>query len=651
MTTALAPNTLLLNYYNEHYFTSRHSDRTREHYRTALRRLDSTLGRPATLADLNEPTWRRLEKELNRGQYSSATVAYYRGIYLAVWRHAADRGILAIGDDHRRQRPRGPKPKPWPKAANEATDFTAQTPLADFIRACCLDENASRKTLQKFRLLIDHLSAALDRSPTVADLKQFTLAALTYRTRNKQRLSLTYVGKFKQYFRSVWRVAAEMGLVPDLPRAARIGGRKAARQKPLTARLKARITTAVTMRAQGKDWKAIARHFKLTPESIWGWRKRHRDFWNDAFDEAMRAEVARLKDIAGSPKLIEVPDFARMAERCEQWAATQGQTIFPAPSPEVIQENPTMHTVPSFLESYMVPCCLTEATVETVGKYRQSAHKFAITMGNPPLCKITNLTLASYRDILRKMPARGRGGKPLSINTVVMYLSHLQTILDKAGPPVRRSRDAAGYIQTVPWVKRPREEYGEAKIVSDEALEKCYQAAALMKRPAKHPVGFWRGLLVTARYLALRARTLFSMEWKHVDWENRRVVLPAALLKGRKVLVLPMPEVVIEHLLAIRQEHGKVFHWPHAREYFRECFHKLQNHAGIEPSQHFGLHSLRRTGITKLWRKSPAAAQLLAGHGSPIITRLHYVNVEDVLVEAMSEVGSFTDSDGKVGAT
>jgi hypothetical protein len=46
---------------------------------------------------------------------------------------------------------------------------------------------------------------------------------------------------------------------------------------------------------------------------------------------------------------------------------------------------------------------------------------------------------------------------------------------------------------------------------------------------------------------------------------------------------------------------------------------------------------LRRTAITKLWEVSPAAGQLLAGHGSPITTKQSYVNHEHVLRGAMAK--------------
>ena len=58
------------------------------------------------------------------------------------------------------------------------------------------------------------------------------------------------------------------------------------------------------------------------------------------------------------------------------------------------------------------------------------------------------------------------------------------------------------------------------------------------------------------------------------------------------------------------------------------------------------LHTLWRTDITKLWAKSPTAAQLLSGYGSPIITRMHNVNTEDVLTDGMAAVNSFAAQNG-----
>jgi integrase len=393
----------------------------------------------------------------------------------------------------------------------------------------------------------------------------------------------------------------------------------------LSQRKAMQLRHAARLFVEGKGIRKVAAKVQVTIQQVKDWQDRWPDVWAEATAKAqdgLRRRCALLLTASQSRE--------RMLKRPKRQPVE-----LPAPPVEVVAADPSQHTVPSFLDQYMIPCCLTEAATATVNTYRKAARKFAVTMGNPPLAKVTNLTLAQYRDALKAMPSR-RNGRPLSINTVIMYLTHLQTILDKAGPPVRRSRDSAGYLATVPWVKLPREELGEATIVSDEVLAQCLTAADQMRIPSEAPREFWRGILITARWLALRSRTLFGMEWRHVEWDNNRLVLPAALLKGRKTLVLPLrPLIVREALEALRRPKGRVFRWSHSIEHFRICFHRLQSLAGVDEADYFGLHSLRRTGITQLYKRSPAAATLLAGHGSPIITRMSYVNVEDVLLEAM----------------
>jgi len=213
------------------------------------------------------------------------------------------------------------------------------------------------------------------------------------------------------------------------------------------------------------------------------------------------------------------------------------------PPPEVTVADPSLHTVPTFLDSYVIPCCLTEAAPATVNAYRIVVRKFAKWAGNPPLKAITNVMLAQYREAMKKMPARAKGDKPLSINTVASQLGMLQTILDRAGSPVRRCRDAAGILETVPWVKLPREVLGEVAIVSDEAIAACYAKAETMRRPAENPGDFWRAVLVVGRHLGLRSRTLFGMHWRDVEWNHKRIRLPASIMKAKKMLVLPMPKL------------------------------------------------------------------------------------------------------------
>ncbi len=511
--------------------------------------------------------------------------------------------------------------------------MNATTKLSEFIAGNCLGDDCTRPARRKLARLLNPLRAALEREPIVADLNIATMAALTRYAKEVRGCSRATVRNLGQYFRSIWRCAADIGLAGPVPRLVLGGGRPSARRGILTTIMRERITIASQMRAYGHTWTEIGRHFRLSPEAIRNWQKRFKAFWNEAYAIGL-AEAERILAERTRRHETTVGDISRLTDRVEE----AGSAILADPPAEFVEADPTQHTVGSFLEHYVVPCCLCDANPATINLYRISAKRFAVLMGNPPLAKIDNLMLAKYRDQLRQMAGRGRGGKLLSVNTVRMYLQHLQMILDKAGPPARRCRDAAGYLAVVPWVKRPREELGVSTIVSDEVLRRCYEAAEYMRRPAGlgvEPAAWWRALLIVARYLGLRARTLFAMRFEHIDWSVPRVVLPPEIIKTRKTLVLPLPPIVCQHIEAIRTDRETVFAWLNSSEMRRKYFHDLQNEAGLAPDERFGLHTLRRTAITQLWKVSPAAAQLLAGHGSPTITRMHYVNTEEVLTKAL----------------
>lgn len=405
-----------------------------------------------------------------------------------------------------------------------------------------------------------------------------------------------------------------------------------------TPKVASKIIKATRLRAFGHTYIRIARHLGMKPEGLRGLKKRHPAMWEAAEQEAIKhaAKLVRRKMRRSQSAL---DDVMRSADA----VANSRLPVLNEPGEAVTQAAGSKHTVGTFLERYLIPCRLQEASPETIGIYRKAARKFAVLMGNPTLDDITNEMLAKYREALKAMPARGKNGRVLSVNTVRMYVEHLQIILDKAGPAGPRNRDAAGFLKVVPYVKPPAEEIGERHIVADDVLAAVYAAAEQADYPKVDfatPAQWWRALLVTARYLGLRSRTLFKLRCSMLDFEQKRIVIPAKLMKSRKKMVFPMPDVIRDHLAAIRSEREYVFEWPHSLEWFRKCLHKLQEKAGVDVAKHFGLHGLRRTAITRTWQKSPAAAQLLAGHGSPIITRLHYVNEEEVLAPVLQEASA-----------
>jgi integrase len=213
--------------------------------------------------------------------------------------------------------------------------------------------------------------------------------------------------------------------------------------------------------------------------------------------------------------------------------------------------------------------------------------------------------------------------------------------LDKAGPRGRRNRDAAGLIPEAPWIKPPRLDVPLPKIVSPEHLDAAYRASALMgipRYPGIKPGPWWRALIAVAYNTGLRARTLFEMRMEHIDWKNRRLVIPPGFMKAHRAIVLPLNAVAFDHLMTIRTDRELVFPFPHERQTFYRLLHRLLDAACIPRAEHFGLHALRKTLATAMWESSPQAAQYTLGHSDIRTTKAFYTAGSGLLARAMDEL-------------
>lgn len=370
-------------------------------------------------------------------------------------------------------------------------------------------------------------------------------------------------------------------------------------------------------------------------------RESHPEQWNKALEAAMRSSLDCVRKVAGTDAVLGIESYVERAEHLERWTCDANEPLFQQ------VESTGGYTLTTFFENYYLPVCMSEASPLSAGHYRSVLKKWSMLTGDPPLSKITNATLAKYRDALL---AIRRHDKPLSVNTVRTQLQHLMILLNKAGPPGPRNRDAAGLIDPAPWVKLPKGMPREPRIVSDETLNRCYEAAGQMLAPELElpPVNWWRALLVVTVNLGLRSRSLFGLEWRDVDFESRTLIVRPEINKGRKKQVLPINDVVTAHLKAIRPKRAddgeRVFRWPFSIEMFRRYLKDLQELAGVEP---FGLHQLRKTCGTRLWASNPGAAVLMLGHSSIEITRQSYVGQVSVLrpvADAFPQPAAFTST-------
>ena len=324
-------------------------------------------------------------------------------------------------------------------------------------------------------------------------------------------------------------------------------------------------------------------------------------------------------------------EYMRLAKAAEKWTAEQEAALFPTSDTDL--------SLSGFFKVYYRQNCIADAKSNTIHQYEVCVRLWQRITGDPPLRLVTNTVICKFRDTLLRMT--GRFGKPYSVNTVASKLTQIQAILDAAGPPRPHHRDAAGILTQVPYAKPPRKRFKTPTIVTVEQLELVYEAASKMEMPNSSgilPVKWWRALLSVAINTALRRGSLFALQWQWVDFKNHKLVIPADAMKRNRPHVVPLNADALAHLESIRRKSGLVFPWPYSKEWFSQCFKTLQEHAGIKPADWFGLHALRRTAATLLWKHCPEAAQIVLGHRSSLITLQHYVEPAEAATAGLDKL-------------
>jgi len=392
----------------------------------------------------------------------------------------------------------------------------------------------------------------------------------------------------------------------------------------------ARIAKATAMVATGMSQAEIAKALDVHLATVQMWPSRYPELWQMMLDRAMERMVELVRLQAGTSEILADPnEYLRRAKAAERWATSRGVKLFDA--------NGEM-TLEKFYREWYQPTRLGDARPGTLAWHVICLRHWRLLTADPPLSAITATTLANFRDCLSRLAGIDRVTR-IKANTVRPYLAFIQGLLDKAGPPGPRNRDAAGILERVPWVKPPQKVYDVPTIVSGQHLSDCYRAAVAMDVPkfeGFRPSAWWRALLVVAFNTGLRRGTLLSMRMEYIDWKRRLLTIPGAGMKTRRAIVLPLNDTAMEHLLAIRTDRELVFPWPSTSRMFYIALHRLQTAAGIAMADWFGLHDIRRTTATTLWEHNPAAAQLTLGHTTFATTQRHYVQAGGIIARALN---------------
>jgi len=393
------------------------------------------------------------------------------------------------------------------------------------------------------------------------------------------------------------------------------------------------IVKAARLEAMGRPQARIADAMKVDVSTLREWKTRYATFWAEAAREARQQVVDTVREVAGSDGVLQdVQTFLALARAATTWCEVKGEPLFP--------KRDAM-TLPEFFEEYYLRNCLADATKGTIYFYRLILRRWVYVTGDPALRDIDGRLLTLFRDALIEAQGEKPGSK-MSLVTVRGYLRRIQTLLDKAGPPGTRNRDAAGILEKVPWIRPPRAIPPEPKIVPLEHLETVYRACDRMVSPMIEGVAtvdWWRAILAVAYNTGLRRKNIFALEWSQVDIGRRLLTIPAAGMKAKRLLIVPLNATAIEHLERIRAPgRKKVFAIDYCQSWFNVAMRRLQYDAGLHCKHHFGLHDLRRTFATELYRRHPEAARLLLGHAVLDTTLRHYIEGERILTGCVDEL-------------
>jgi len=295
-------------------------------------------------------------------------------------------------------------------------------------------------------------------------------------------------------------------------------------------------------------------------------------------------------------------------------------------------------------ETVHAPIFLIDADPKTIRSYRETIAHWTKIIGQPPISSIRVEHLAKFKhDLFEGTPRQNiqrslfpeidlsLSARALAAPTVNKHLRNVMAMLNKAGPPGPRNRDALGIIGAVPWVRPLREPKRLPHCITTDDLAALYKVC---------PSIWWQTLITTAYTTAFRREALFSLEWQHLDLIDAIVHLPADNDKCNVERIKPLHPITVKHLKKLRQntvDSQFVFPWPHTLKTFYKQWHELQDAARI--ADHFTLHDLKRTAGTRLAETSnnPWIVQQMLDHAS-INTSKSYINATDQLRSAVEKL-------------
>jgi len=316
------------------------------------------------------------------------------------------------------------------------------------------------------------------------------------------------------------------------------------------------------------------------------------------------------------------------APRSER-SAPFGPKIFTPPSDATADVSPAL-TLPQFFELWSVQGRLLHADPMTLKQYRESLRFWARFTGNPPVSQINRHTLRDCIIGLKTLPGRSRKPGTIADNTVRKHLTHLQAVIDDAGPPSRSHPDAAGLTDEILVFRKPplaRNQHIKSFELAEigSILDACLTAAPPHRQFRVREGVWWESLDTVAYNTGLRIETLLLLRFSWLE-QNQwgfwfRVPHGAIKRDGWMFFVNRFALATIERMRSqsLAREDDLVFQWPYKPGWLFRTHKRIVQAAGLPPARQFGFHGLRRAFATELSRLNPAVAKMALGHAGEVI--------------------------------
>lgn len=291
-------------------------------------------------------------------------------------------------------------------------------------------------------------------------------------------------------------------------------------------------------------------------------------------------------------------------------------------------------TLTEFYESYILPVIRLpkSASPRTIEEDRIALSHWKKITGDPPLDQITPQLCAKFMLELAKSTA------PLTQRKTAI---HLQLMLDHAGPPDRRHRNAAELLTRVPYLERPAQIPSEPEPAFtmgeiETLIEGCKNFGQTSTIPFQDQPLWWASLIRFTWHTGLRRMNLLNARWSWITQDGWLVIPPPKYKQnktGRRFYLSSTARKIAERVRV--QGEDRIFAWKGTASYFHERWRIIAE--VLPPERRFCTKAIRRAALTWLAERNPLISRLVAGHRKLDVLEDFYIQ-RDVVIDLLESM-------------